>query len=139
MSQNLDELCRKEVAELHRFFQDWMSGDVPSEASVFERFSIVLAPEFQIISPEGKTSTRDEILDSVKGAYGSESGRGFRVWIENYQGRPLREDIQFVNYQEWQESEGKRRGRSSTALFQRFPEAPNGVRWLRVSESWLGE
>ncbi len=135
--QTMDENCRKDVIELHQFFEDWFSGKLEPSEKNFERFTATVAESFEIISPDGTRMVRDEILERVKNAHGANKDRGFRVWIKNYRGRPIQEGIHLATYEEWQEQDGKERGRLSTALFRTNPDAPNGVVWLHVHETWL--
>ena len=98
-----------------------------------------MAEGFEIISPNGGRMTRAEILNRVRGGHGADQGKGFRVWIENYQSRPLTDGFLLVTYEEWQEQDGEKRGRVSTAVFRKSSDAPNGVVWLHVHETWLSE
>ena len=134
-STEMDERCRKEVLELHQFFQDWFTGKLENTPENLARFTAVVDEGFQIVSPEGGVSTREQILDRVERAHGARSA--LRIWIENYSSRPLAEGVQLVSYEEWQETEGQTRGRISTAVFTHASQAPNGVRWVRVHETWL--
>jgi hypothetical protein len=46
-------------------------------------------------------------------------------------------DILLVTYEEWQQSGDQTTARLSTALFRDKPDAPNGLEWLHVHETWL--
>jgi hypothetical protein len=133
--ETMDERCRKEVIELHQFFQDWSNGKLEESDASFERFSGVMAESFEIISPDGGRMKRAEILGRVRGGHGA--GQGSRIWIENYASRPLTDGFLLVTYEEWQEEGGEKRGRVSTALFRERSHTPNGVVWLHVHETWL--
>lgn len=78
MNQNrdMDSRCRAEVVELHQFFEDWFVGNLSGDAS-FERLSRVIADGFEIISPEGRKSSREAILDGVRNAHRQQAGSGF--------------------------------------------------------------
>jgi len=133
----MEERCRREVVELHDFFQSWFEGRPdPTDAS-FERFAGVMAEGFRIVSPGGGCMARDEILDLVRDAHGSHRGKGFRLWIERYEGRLIDEGLLLATYEEWQETNGRRRGRLSSALLRSRPGLPNDVEWLHVHETWL--
>ena len=135
----MDERCRKEVEELHQFFQNWFTGHLDPSDKDFQRFSNVMADGFEIISPDGGRMKRSEILTRVRDGHGSSKGEGFRIWIENYRSRPIGNDLLLVTYEEWQEAGSDKRGRVSTAVFRPKSETPNGVEWLHVHETWLSE
>jgi len=136
-SSDMDSRCREEVFELHRFFEDWFGGVLANWEDNFLRFSGVVAEDFEIISPAGKLSAREEILEGLESAHGTQSGEGMRIWIEDYRSRALSDDIQLVTFEEWQRVGGNTRVRLSTAILRRAPSTPNGVEWVRVHEVWL--
>jgi len=133
----MDDACRKEVIELHQFFQDWNLGKLERTEDQFRRFSSVMADEFEIISPGGGRMARTEIFDRVRGGHGSSKGADFRIWIENYRSRPIGDGLLLVTYEEWQSQDGKDIGRVSTAVFRRESGSPTGVTCLHVHETWL--
>ncbi len=135
----MDEQGRKEVEELHQFFQDWSTGHLDASDSSFERFSKVMADGFEIISPGGGRMTRVEILARVREGHGSSKGTSFRIWIQNYRSRPIGNGLLLVTYEEWQDTDGEKRGRISTAVFQPKSDTPNGLEWLHVHETWLSD
>jgi len=134
----MDEHCRKEIVELHQFFQDWMTGRLPTTDQAFARFSDVLDVEFQIITPSARVIGRDELLTSFRGAHGARGGDpDFQIRIEDHRDRPLGSRLHLATYEEWQGTGNGMRGRLSTALFGRREGTPNGLIWLHVHETWL--
>ncbi len=133
----MDDACKKEVIELHRFFQDWNQGKLAKTEDQFRRFSGAVASDFEIVSPGGGSMSKTEILGRVREGHGSSQGTDFRIWIENFSSRPIGDGLLLVTYEEWQSQDGKDIGRVSTAVFRREPGAPNGVVWLHVHETWL--
>jgi len=131
--------CRAEVLELHQFFEDWFTGKISRSDETFARFLGVLADDFEIISPEGRRSTREEIAEATIVANGRLAEQSFRIWIENFRARPSSDDTWIVTYEEWQEQDGEKKGRLSTAVFERDPSTVNGVRWQHVHETWIRE
>ena len=45
----MNDSCRKEVVELHAFFQAWFRGELERDADHWSRFEQVLDPEFEFI------------------------------------------------------------------------------------------
>ena len=134
---NMEERCRQEVLDLHRFFDDWFNGRIENNDASFKRFAGVLDPAFEIAAPDGRVIRRDALLEGLRQAHGGRAGSGFRIWIDNMHARALGDSIWLVTYEEWQESGDEARGRVSTVLFAPEAGAPNGVRWLHVHETWL--
>jgi hypothetical protein len=132
-----EDRCRLEVAELHRFFQGWFRGELPDTNESFDRFSGVMADEFEMVAPDGKAINRAAILDTVGDGHGKEPGA--EIWIENHRHRLTVGGVSLVTYEEWQDWGGRKRGRLSSALMQTAEDTPNGVHWLHVHETWLPE
>ena len=116
-----------------------MRGELPRTPQAFRRFTDALAPEFAIISPRGVLTARDPLIQELEAAHGTQGDPAspFRIWIEDYRPHWRIDDLSLVTYQEWQERSGAVTARLSTALFRRHAEAPNGVAWLHVHETWL--
>lgn len=139
--ETMGQRLQTEVIELHQFFQDWFTGRLMNTDENFNRFSSVIAEDFEHISPEGLETNRDDLIYGLKKAHTSRanSEKPYRVWIKNVRIRAVDDGIFIVSYEEWQESKGETRGRLSTALFREKPATPNGVEWLHVQETWLPE
>ena len=131
----MEDECRREVAELHRFFQDWFRGELEDTDAVFGRFDSVMAPEFHIVSPPGEITGRDAIVDRLRRAHGV--GAGMTIWVENHRHHLTAGDLAMVMYEEWQTEADQTRGRLSTAVLRRRSDAPNCVEWVHVHETWL--
>lgn len=127
--------CEDEVVELHRFFQEWYRGEIDLEDEGLSRLSDVLSESFHRISPDGRLVSRSEILASVRAAHGSKPP-GFEIRTGEVQFRIGGRRVGVVTYEEWHEEGLDRRGRVSTAVFQDRPDAPNGVEWVHVHETW---
>ncbi len=137
-AEEMDKLCRKEVLELHRFFEDWFNAVLTDSEEDFSRFANVLADDFEIIGPGGDRVQRLDLLQRLRQSFGRNQSKPMRIWVENFSSRPLAQGLQVVTYEEWQEQpDGDKRGRLSTALLRRKLDLPNGVEWVHVHETWL--
>ncbi len=136
-----DTPIHQEVRELHRFFADWFTGRLEPTAENFARFTGVMAEKFELISPTGARTRRQDLIEQLRGAHGSHRNpsQPFRIWIENIKARALSPGLHLVTYEEWQERENRRKGRLSTALLRAAPETPHGLEWLHLHEVWLPE
>lgn len=133
--------CRREVEELHAFFQVWFEATVPDDDATFARVAEALAEDFELITPDGRRRDRDTILASIRDGYGDHAGEGkeFRIEIHDVRGRLLVDDGALLTYEEWQVSDGSENRRLSSAWFRRVEEAPRGVRWIHLHETALPE
>ena len=134
---NCEDRCKLEVEQLHAFFQAWFRGELPDTDEAFARFESVMAERFEMIPPSGRIVDRASVLTGVRSAHGREPAT--RIWIENHRHRFTIGNLSQVTYEEWQEMNGEKRGRISSALMEVNENAPNGVHWLHLHETWLGE
>ncbi|WP_420631245.1 hypothetical protein [Candidatus Leptofilum sp.] len=131
--------CEKEIVELHQFFQDWFNGEISEEDNVFARFSKVMADGFYIVPPSGRLSLRTPLVTNLRQLYGNSQANPGKIWIQDVQIRHQSADLILATYEEWQTFNDKTTSRLSSALFQADANAPNGVVWLCVHETWQGE
>lgn len=136
-SNTMDELCKKEVLDLHQFFEDWFVGRLEDTPAAYSRFESVLADGFEMVSPEGAKTQRGELIDGLRGVHGREEEGGFRIWIENCRVRKVSEGIYLATYEECQRRGEVQARRLSTAVFREREGAPNRVDWLHVHETWV--
>ena len=135
---DLEERCRREIVELHQFFEDWFNGALPDEDAAYARFADVLAESFVIVGPEGIPGERAPLLEGLRKAHGrSKQGGTSRIWIEDIVLHHAEGDLAFLRYIEWQNLAGKLRGRQSSVLFREREGMPNGLEWLHVHETWV--
>jgi hypothetical protein len=127
--------CRREIEALHQFFEDWLSGERPETAAAFRRVDRALRPGFRLVHPSGAERSRDDILTGLRGAHGSQPG--LTIEIRNVQLCGAGAQLLAATYEEWQRSADTEDGRLSTVVFARHPEAPHGLRWRHVHETWL--
>jgi len=130
-----------EVNELHIFFEDWLSAKYEQSEEKFQRILGVLAPEFEIVAPNGFHMNREDILSLVWDLYGckKDSDPPFKLWIEKCRDRTIGVGVSLVTYEEWHRMNDVKKGRFSTAIMRLSPGCPNGVEWLHIHETWLPE
>lgn len=130
------EQCKREIGELHDFFEVWFTGALANTDEQFARFADVMAEGFAIISPSGALSERPALLASLRAAHGRQPD--LRIWTQNHQLRHQTGDLALLTYEEWQTTAaGATTARLSTVLFGSQAGAPNRVVWLHVHETWL--
>ncbi|MDX1660427.1 MAG: DUF4440 domain-containing protein [Gemmatimonadota bacterium] len=133
------EACRREIEELHAFFEGWFEGTLPDDEATFARVADALAEDFELISPDGRRRDRGTILASIREGYGDHAGEGkrFRIEIHDVRPRLVVAETALLTYEEWQTSDGSKNRRLSSAWFRKVDAAPCGVRWIHLHETAL--
>jgi hypothetical protein len=140
IEDGMEQQCKEEVVQLHRFFEDWFRGRLDDTDPEFARFAGVLGESFSFVSTDGVLLDRTTLLDAVRGSYASWRGDpAARIWIENARLLHHHGELATMVYEEWQQVGERIRGRLSTVVFQLAADRPNGVVWLHVHEVWLPE
>ncbi len=133
---SMEARCKLEAEELQQFFQDWTTGALDAEKVDMERFASVAADTFILISPSGRKTGRQALIDGMLPTHGKAPADA-RIWIESFELRWQAEGVAVVTYEHWQEVGGQQRGRLTTTVFRDREDTPNGVEWLHVHETWL--
>jgi hypothetical protein len=131
------EACAREVEDLHRFFEEWLRGELAPPD--FERCERAMAEGFELVRPDGVTLARDELLARLRAASGSRAGEEprLRIWTESFRVDELAPGLALARYEEWHDGRDGKRGRMSTALLAEDAGAPRGILWRHVHETWL--
>lgn len=124
----------REIRELHAFFEGWLRGDL--EPGEFERLESALADDFTMVVPSGRMRRREELTAGLREARGSDPSLTIRVEEPTLRGSGP--TWRLATYVERQRSGDDETRRISTVLFREHPEAPNGLRWVHVHETWSG-
>jgi len=122
----------REVIELHRFFERWLTGAIEQTQPVFARLKGVLAEDFRMIEPSGKDLNRAELLDAFWHAHGVQA-ESFTIEVRRPQVLLIDKATAMVTYQEWQTG-ADTTARISSAL---ISETDQGFQWQHVHETWL--
>lgn len=136
---NMRRRCAEEVEALHRFFEGWFVGTLERSDEAFAELPAALEEGFAIIGPSGRMVERELLLTELRRAHGAWQPLGGRIWIENFQLRQSVDSLYVVTYEERQQQGGSETSRVSTALLRDSPNAPRGLGWLHVHETWLPE
>ena len=120
------------IVELHQFFEDLFLGRVES----LNRAEQALDASFTMAGPHGTRTSRAEVLSQLEAGYNQTDE--LSIGIE----QPLLiaddDKIIVAEYIEVHElPNGQRNRRRSTVVFRIDPEGPNGLRWLRVHETFI--
>jgi hypothetical protein len=132
---SLFSCASSEIVEIHDFFMRWFSGRAGAAAE-FERCEQAFDPEFGMVTPDGRSHGRAEIVERLRAARGS-VGATFQIAIEAITPLWQSADAILVGYVEAQLRDGRPTRRRSSALFQRRASAPNGAVWRHLHETWM--
>ena len=126
--------AQDEVVNRHHFFVEWFTGRA-SEAEL-EASLRAFAPDMMMIEPDANTIGTDDIVAMVTNARGKRPA-DFEIRVELISARLIGSDIVAVVYDEHQVIDGERSARRSSAVFSADPEAPEGVVWRHLQETWI--
>ncbi|WP_298976406.1 hypothetical protein [uncultured Roseobacter sp.] len=133
------ERCVQEAHRLHVVLQDWLRGTLPRTAEGFAPFADALADPCRVVSPLGTITERAELLTEFEAIHGvlAAQGNAFVIRVEN--ALVLRQwgDHALVSYEEWHDLGDESSARLSTALYTADENAPLGVAWSHIHETWL--
>src|SRR5262245_47110249 len=120
----------REVVELHALFVEIFTG----RSRDFGRCEAAFSPKLEMVTPEGRLVDRAQIMAALKNAT---APADFRISIHHI--APVREDAESIllRYIEEQYRDGETTRRLSIALFETASEAPCGVAWHYLQETWI--
>jgi hypothetical protein len=123
-----------EPRRMHEAIEAWFT-----EGDDLAPFADALAEEFRIVSPDGTTRDRAAIVESMREADGVHAGEDppFVVEVRNVEHPESVADRHLVTYEEHQRVEGEWEARTSSAWLREDAEAPGGLVWVHLHETWL--
>ena len=135
MTERLADLAIKECVELHEFFRAWLT---PHNGSKLDpaRFERAFDPEFRLVGPDGGVRDRAAIVGWLHDLK-ERRGADFRMEVSDFRPVWSQGDAILLEYVETQYLQGKTTQRQSTALLRRAPDAPIGIAWVHLQETWL--
>lgn len=123
-----------EIAELHAVFEGYFLGRLPDDLS---RVEDALAPGFSMVVPSGGEPGRKQVLAALKAGYGQRSS--LEITTSDYQLLHDADSLIVAAYTESHHLADEASHRRATVVFRRDAEGPNGLRWLRVHETWIDQ
>ena len=131
---DLIKRAQAEVVNRHHFFVEWFTGR--ASESELETSLRAFAPDMVMIEPDANTIGRDEVAAMVTGARGKRPA-DFEIRVELISARLIGSGIVAVVYDEHQVIDGEKSARRSSAVFSADPDAPEGVVWRHLQETWI--
>lgn len=133
---DLIEKAKAEVVNRHSFFVEWFTGRAP-EAEM-EASARAFAADMRMVEPDGSMIDASQVKAMLRGARGKRS-EDFEIRVELIEARLVGSDAALVVYDEHQVIDGAKTARRSSALFSADKDAPEGVVWRHLQETWITE
>lgn len=132
-ARDLAERAVDEARALHAFFVAWFRAGAGAD---FARCEAALAPDFRMVTPDGRVHERAAVIDRLRSAAGT-AADDFAIDILQPTVVWRAGDAVLLEFVERQYREGRTTSRRSTGLFTDQPGAPNGVVWRHLQETWV--
>jgi hypothetical protein len=126
----LGDAAEREVKALHAHFVSLFIG----RNHDIERCAAAFAPNFSMTAPDGSSRDRAAVLAFLADA---EAPPGFRIDILDPRVIWEAETAVLLQYVEQQYRDGRTTRRRSSALFTAEQQAPLGVVWQYLHETWM--
>jgi len=127
---DLAEAAHREVLELHAAFVELFTG----RSRDLARCAAAFAHDFEMVTPNGQRLARGAILAGIESA---RTAADFRIEILEIRAVWEHNNSVLLQYVEQQYRDGRMTRRRSTALFEALAEAPCGVVWRYLHETWM--
>lgn len=137
MSETDETACASEVERLHRVLQGWLSGTTPDTKAEFAAFADSHTRDFTLITVDGAELTRDQIIGGLRTAHGS--APKLRIRTRDTRLVTTAGPVLVATFTELHSGTAEARSRRCTAVFERAPDAPHGLRWRHLQETPLAE
>ena len=126
--------AQAEVVNRHKFFVEWFTG----RADEAEMLTAVraFAPDMLMIEPDADTIGQAEVVAMIRSARGKRPA-DFEIRVDLVAARQIGDDVALVIYDEHQVIDGEKSARRSSALFTADAQAPEGVVWRQLQETWI--
>lgn len=123
----------REIIEVH----DILASHTNGSTNDLTRLEAAFADDFTFVGPDAVPVDRATIMAAIDGG----QGQSPTFEIETVDHTLVFEDgnTLVAEYVEVQTAEGKSNRRLSTVIFAHSTEAPNGLLWRRVHETWIDQ
>jgi hypothetical protein len=127
----------QEIRELHAFFEAWYRGTIEDTDSAYSRLENVLAPEFTLITSDGYTMPREQLLPLLRTEHARRPE--IEMCVDHIQLRLVSGELVLITYQEHGSTANGSKSTLITAVLRANPDTPNGLEWVHIHEVLLPE
>ena len=121
------------IAQFHDFLEAWLSGRMAADEAAVDAALASFDEAFVCVHPSGARQSRGDLRRWLEGTHGARPG--LRIEIAGAEALWASGDAMLIDYEERQTGFSPN-VRRATAL---FAVAGGGVRWVHVSERWIGD
>ncbi len=121
----------REIVELHDVFEAYFLGT----SDDLSRVEAALADDFTFVAADATTTDRDGTLAALTAGHSHATSLTIRT--HDRQLIVKTDDLVVAEYVEEHVLSDRTNLRRSTVVFSPAPEAPNGLQWRRVHETWI--
>ena len=126
--------AQSEVIKRHEFFVEWFTGRAAEDDLAISLRAF--APDMVMIEPDSNTIGTEEIVAMITSARGKRPA-DFEIRVELIAARQISQGVALVVYDEHQVIDGQKSARRSSAVFSADADAPEGVVWRQLQETWI--
>ena len=130
----LIDMAKAEVLARHAFFVAWFTGKAGTDRMA--ETARAFAPDFQMLWPDMGLDNRETLLAKLQAARG-QSPANYDIQITFVHTGLINADTALIICDERQTVGDTNNARRMTAVFTPAPDAPEGVHWRHVHQSWL--
>ncbi|HKQ70355.1 MAG TPA: hypothetical protein VJT73_13490 [Polyangiaceae bacterium] len=135
MMADIASSCRDEVFDFHALLELWLRGTLSREDPRSVRLTGVLAGDCRFVTPGGNVESGPALGERLLRAHGSQPD--LRIVIEDFAMVAGWSSAALVRYVERRVCGRQATARFSTVLFRRWLDAPSGVVWQHIHETWV--
>lgn len=133
---DLIEAAKAEVLRRHAFFVAWFTGKADNDA--LAETARAFAPDFHMLWPDMTMDRRDTLLAKLQDARG-QSPENYTIEIVFVHTAIIDAQTAVVVCDEHQVTGDSTNKRRMSAVFSRAADAPEGVQWRHLHQTWLAE
>lgn len=134
MMESMTDRAEAEIVSRHRFFVDWYTGKAPDSA--MDTCARTFAPDMRMIWPDATEHDREPLIELLRKGKNSHP-EDFAIEVDMRHSMQLSPELVLVTFDEHQNSNGERNSRRATAVFSRDDNAPEGVVWRYLHQTWM--
>ncbi|KAK8672093.1 hypothetical protein V6N13_110467 [Hibiscus sabdariffa] len=127
-----------EVVKFYLFYERWRRGEADNCESYLASMEASADPSAVVVFPSGVEKTLRECIHTLKGCYGDQKGKQFRVWVDRVLSTPVGSSTWLVKFDKWELSGNERCCCVTTAKINaKGSGASDGYAWVNVQQRWL--
>lgn len=123
---------RSEIDELHAFFEAYFLGRL--DRADIGRVERALARDFTMLGPNGTEADRTATLSTIENGHAHTDS--LEITVTEHRLIVSTDEHVVATYVENHTLADRTNHRVATVVFVRDPDGPNGLRWVRVQETW---